>query len=240
MSNLNTIARTLLIIALLSLSAQAQTRTSTGDQIIQKMSAQYASVKSYQDVGVIQDGSKNSTIKVNEFKTYFVRPNLIRFEWEDADDRDKFSSIFWSDGKGVFSFYNFSKDLEKEESISSAVAGATGISRGAAHTVTRLLSTDVGGFSLTEMSRIILLSQEAFEGEDCFVVRGFHPFGFAIDVWISKRDMLIRKVHEEKESGAFTDDIRREIKINQPIPESTFKFQRPSPAKARVGANAIG
>lgn len=243
MSLSKTIALSIITIAILAPEALAQSSPLTGDQIIEKMAAQYASVKSYQDVGVVQEVFGSGRIhKVNEFKTYFVRPDLIRFEWRDApeESRDSRPNIFWSDGAEIFSLYNFSDGPEKAENISRAVAGATGISRGAAHTIPRLLLTDVIGFSLTEMHRVTFLSHETFEGEECFVVRGFHPFGFSIDVWISKRDMLIRKIREEGKNGTFEEDIRREVKINNKIPESTFKFKPPPSKKAERIEKSIG
>jgi hypothetical protein len=201
----------------------------TAEQIIQRMAAQYASAKTYQDVGIIQDIKSGGQIEaVNSFKTYFVRPNKFRFEWESYSFRgDREWNIVWGSGANVFKDYWWG-EVEKEENLSMAIAGATGVSRGAAHTIPTLLMKEVGGFRFTDLARISLLHEEKFENVACFVVRGYHPFGFPIDLWISKTDFLLRKSREKREDGRFEEEIRRNVKVNGPIPVSTFQY---SPSK---------
>lgn len=213
-----------------------------GKQIVQKMAAQYVNAKSYQDTGVVHSisGSEKPVIKeINHFKTFFVRPKLFRFEWNDLESSGgKAWYIVWSDAKAVFSYSDL-MGFEREEDLGMAIAGATGISRGAAHSVPVLLMPDESGFRLTEMDRITLLREEPFEGEECFIVRGFHPFGFPIDMWISKRDFLIRKHREHKDDGTFDEEIRRDIKINHEIPLATFQFTPPGKIERLIGCLSV-
>jgi hypothetical protein len=46
--------------------------------------------------------------------------------------------------------------VELEESLKLAVAGATGISGGSAHTIARLLLPEIGGFSLSKLADVNL------------------------------------------------------------------------------------
>lgn len=227
-----TVVLSLALIALFTVGeALAQDRQLTGSEVVQKMAEQYANAKSYQDEGVVQNvkpGSSAPEIEpVNSFKTYFVRPDKIRFEWVEKNFYGKTEQyIIWSDGEGVFSDYPFGS--EKAESIGMAVAGATGISRGAAHLIPVLLNIGVNGFRVTKMENLSLLREEEVEGEICFVVRGDHPFGFPIDLWISKKDFLLRKQREKNDDGSFDEDIRRNVKLNGQIPVEAFRH---SPSK---------
>lgn len=197
-----------------------------GVQIVQKMAQQYAYAGSYSDVGVVRGTETDIS-----FKTYFERPNKIRFEWETGP-RFKGWQIVWSDGTDIFTYWDKGY-FEKEESLSLALAGATGVSRRAAHTVPVLLSEEVGGFKLTDMSNITLLREEPFEGEDCFVVRGFHPFGLPIELWIAKSDFLLRKSRDQNRDKTFREEIRRSVKINETLPENIFNYTPPKSKKNR-------
>lgn len=205
------------------------------------MAVQYSTAKSYQDIGIVQSVSateKDTIEEINSFKTFFARPKHLRFEWEDKSEYlPKSWHIVWSDGKDTFTYWD-SGHFEKEEDIGMGLAGATGISQGAAHTIPTLLLKEVGGFRLTEMERITLLREEQFEGENCFVVRGFHPFGFPIDLWISKKDFLLRKEREQNDNGTFNEEIRRNIKLNEVIPLKTFQYTPPKKKESGIVAHA--
>ena len=203
----------------------------TGTQIVQKMAAQYAGAKSYKDEGYVQvikpDGSARRIESVNSFKTFYVRPNRFRFEWEaNTWDGRKPGNILWSDGKDTFSYHAWGA-VEKVEDIGTAIGYAAGVSTGAAEMVTSLLMENVGGFRITELTRISLLRQEEFEGENCFVVRGHHPSGAPIDLWISKNDFSLRKERENDEDGNIYEDVRRNVRFNEPIPEQIFRSPTP-------------
>lgn len=228
-NKLLSLAFVLLLIVVFADVAFSQKSALNGEQIVRKMAEQYANSKSYSDVGVVQtvSGKDERIIETNvSFKTYFVRPKKLRFEWEDSPPFKSWH-IVWSDGKDAYTFWESGK-LEKEESLSMALAGATGVSGGSAHTISVLLMEDAGGFKLTEMSRISLLREEQFEGEDCFVVRGYHPFGFPIDLWISKNDFLLRKEREQNEDKTFSEEIRRNVKLDGTIPSETFQYTPPA------------
>jgi outer membrane lipoprotein-sorting protein len=229
----------ILLLTVIGGSSFGQQPSLSGEQIVRKMAEQYTSAKSYFDVGVVQtvSAADERLIETNvSFKTYFERPNKMRFEWEEGGQLKSWH-IVWSDGKDVFTYWD-SGGLKREESLSLALAGATGISRGAAHTVPVLLLQDVG-FKLTEMSNTSLVREEQLEGEDCFVVKGFHPFGFPIDLWISKNDFLLRKEREQNEDKTFVEEIRRNVKLNATFPAETFQYTPPSPKKDSLTSSCL-
>ncbi len=213
----------------------SQTKSITAQSIIEKMAAQYANASSYQDIGVVEDvkgeggGQRETVIK---FKTFFARPHFFRFEWTDRSivTSEERLNVIWNDGKQTYSYYSWGDaGVEKKEDLSLGIAGATGISRGAAHVIPALLMEEVSGFRLTETKNVSLLGEEKFEGEDCYIVRGYHPHNFPIDMWISKRDFLLRKVKEPNDDGTYEIDIRRDIKLNGKIPAERFNYTPPPP-----------
>lgn len=217
----------------IAVSASCQSTELNGEQVVAKMAKQYAGAKSYQDTGVVQTVSDkpNGQVEVEEiivFKTYFVRPQQFRFEWTDNYPPPNFN-IIWSDGKDTFRYWE-PDPVETKQNLGMGIAGETGVSQGSAHTVPALLLEEIPGFRVTEMKNIALLRDEQFEGENCFVVRGFHPFGFPIDLWISKNDFLLRKFRErDEETKSWQEEIRRNVKINAPIASEMFHYTPPKP-----------
>jgi hypothetical protein len=167
-----------------------------------------------------------------QFKTYFVRPHLFRFEWTERDlmTAGQRLSVVWDDGRHAFEYYSWDDPAVSErEGIDRVVAGATGVSKGSAHTIPALLMQDVAGFRLTELTSLSVLGEEEFEGEECFIVRGYHPFNFPIDMWSSKRDYLLRKTKEPQDGGVFKIEIHRGVKLNGRISRGLFNYSPPPP-----------
>src|SRR5262245_7919697 len=208
-------------------STHPQKASLTGVEVVQNMAAQYASADSYQDTGLVQEtrpGGGSRPRLVNSFKTYFARPGKFRFEWKPAETDDRSWRIIWCNADELYSLSSEGA-LERESRGETSIAAAAGVSRGASNTVGSLLATGIGGFRLTEMERVVLVRDEKFEGEDCYVVRGYHPLGLAIDLWISKSDSLLRKIRETNADGSYQEEIRRGIKLNQPVNDNTFEFK---------------
>jgi uncharacterized protein len=195
--------------------------------IIGRMAERYAAASSYQDSGVVEtvvEGALPRRSTDVSFKTVFKRPQKFRFEWAQVSRLSlPGRSVVWSDGEKTFAYYTHAPDkVERPEDLGSAIAGATGVSLGSAHTVPRLLVRGIGGFSVTGLSRVTLKGQELFEGEECFVLEGYHPSGEAWRLWLGKTDYLLRKVRTGPRDGEFEEEIHRDILINAPVAEEVF------------------
>ena len=223
-------------------SAQKSGDAIDGVQIVKRMAARYASAKSYRDEGAVRSISRlknGQTQEINTFRTFFVRPKKFRFEWNDVGGPQNGDlNIVWTGGDEVFS-YSPLLGMEKEEDLDMAIAGATGISRGAAHSIPVLLFPDKSGFRVTEMNRITLTGEERFEGANCYVVKGFHPFGFAIELWIGKDDFLLRRILEHNDDGTVDEEIRRNISVDGAISDDSFRFTPPKPGERLIGCLSI-
>jgi outer membrane lipoprotein-sorting protein len=235
----------LLTLLICNRAVDCQVKSTTAKSIVRKMAAQYATASSYQDTGVVMDvkgeAASQSEIVI-KFKTYFAHPHFFRFEWTARNivTSEEQLSVIWNDGKQTFAYYSWDDPaVEEKEDIGSGVAGATGVSRGSAHTVPALLMKEISGFRLIEMSKLSVLGEERFEGEDCYVVRGYHPFNFPIDMWISKRDFLLRKTKEASDDGSHQIEIHRDVKLNVKVPRETFNFIPPTSkpkGRPKIGA----
>lgn len=198
------------------------------------MAQSYASCSSYQDTGVVEttyDETTSGRIEKKPFKTYFQRPALFRFEWIDYSPyKNGRVNIVWSNGKDTFTYWEPDR-YEKDESLVMGIAGATGVSSGAAHTLSRLLMEEImSGFALTDLTDLSIVGSEQFEGELCYRINGKHPSGSVFELWIGKSDYLVRKLRTRSKFESFStleEEIHRNIKINAPIASSVFNFKPP-------------
>lgn len=206
-----------------------QPKSTAPETIITKMALRYSAMTSYEDFGVVEmvtDGPLPKRSTNIAFKTYFTRPNKFRFEWLDyASPVSTDKNVVWSDGAKAFAFYSYEDAVEPKENLSMAIAGASGVSLGAAYTVPNLLSAGDYGFPLTELTKLALKAEETVEGEECYLVEGYHPHGEAWHLWISKKDFLLRKLKTPSLKGEFKELIYRTIKVESRIPEALYQIK---------------
>lgn len=200
----------------------------------------YSRLKSYQDEGILietRDESTGGTIEKMPFKTSFRRPNMFRFEWTDYTiTKLGRTHIVWSNGKEVFTYWEPDR-YEKEESLSLAVAGATGVTSGAARTVALLLlPEELGGATWKDLKEVSLAGEEVVDGVNCYRIKA--KFGDdPLELWIGKNDFLLRKSREEKKIDEIlwiTEEFRRKIQVDHSIPDVAFNYKPPialTPAK---------
>ena len=207
----------------------------TARLLLDQMAEKYSRLVSYQDEGLVKttfDEETGGRIEKLPFKTSFKRPNLVRFEWTDyfLTKLGK-KRVVWSNGKESFTYWEPDR-YEKEENLGLAIAGATGISSGSAHTVLRMLLgyEEIGGFTWTNLNNTSVLEETVFEEVVCYHIKGTHPGGVVYELWIGKNDLLLRKVrHETKDEGKVTieEEVRRNIHVNELIANALFDYKPP-------------
>lgn len=213
--------------------------------LIADMIQRYATCRSYQDSGVVQINVKGVPIgNPMSFKTRFLRPDHFRFEWTQTWNEPKFkadgtfttrrvsgTSLIWCTPAGVREFYDSTVSLEggtikPVENLDLAVAGATGVSLGAAQTIPSLLTTRIHAFRLTELQTLSLLPEAKFAGVACHHITGRRikpPCNY--ELWIGKSDLLLRKIRWSVANPADTvEESHRDIRINADIPMKAFEF----------------
>lgn len=198
----------LCIVAGISLSADAANHGSRHDEldaatIMDLVARTYSSNNAYRDTGTVVTETSILGIPIEplsdtiRFSTAFVRPDRFRFEYEyrfrESDDWDKY--IVHADPTGVRTYWDVRPGIRREASLGFALAGATGVSGGAAHTVPVLLLPDiVGGWRLTEMENLLRLRDGVIDGREYLRVRGENRRGRTIFVWIDPQTYLIRRI----------------------------------------------
>lgn len=174
------------------------------------MAERYATCATYRDSGksitrfVTDNRRPYSSIK--PFATAFIRPDRFRFEYRsrhgDAeDDWDRY--IIWSDGRTVSTWWDVRPGVERQESLSLAVAAATGVSGGTAHTVSSLLFANQDyGRRLTDLVEVRSLEDEHLDGGSCYRLKGqFEPTPLSPEEEQERRERHMRITGRPPEHG---------------------------------------
>lgn len=185
--------------------------------------ARYRELSSYSDVGVVRSGHRTLPPSC-WFETDFQRPGAFRFQFirPHAHRRLRFHRltkyIAGSDGTSPY-FYAEERGhkplIERESSLELAVAGATGISQGAAHTIGALLLPTVGGFELTMLRKLRFRTSRPLDGVMCTVVSGLHPWGGGrYTAWFGT-DLLLRLLIRHR---SCEEEVRFNIRVDEEVP----------------------
>jgi hypothetical protein len=169
-------------------------------ETLKRLADKYSQCKSYADYGIVDFDDVNQKKQQIEFKTEFVRPDYFTFEWQDYGPRrgksERFSML-WSDAMKTLIRQDTGKVvLEEQPNLRRAVAGATGCSAGAAHLVPALLMEEIRADSrhVLQLTGVELISEDFFEGHNCYVLSGslFKERDYVL--WVSVDDFSLRRV----------------------------------------------
>ena len=178
----------------------------TAKQILDRMAQTYAGCKSYHDSGIVKSviimADGNVTIE-RPFTTAFVRPDRFRFEYESRFEIEevgfnrKHRHIVWCKGKEVQTWWSIKPGIEKRVSLGIALAEATGVSGGSAHTIPALLlPEEVGGRRLTDVKEAKRVDDAKVDEVECYCIRG-KCADSPITLWIEKTTFLVRRIDSE-------------------------------------------
>lgn len=202
--------------------------------LMKQVVAAYQSLSSYRDRGrtvqTLKSSPSDPATLVIEFTTVFERPSKFRFSWTSTenfgDGPYTSKEAIWSDGIKVWSSSEEKTVPVAEESFSMAVAGADGVTRGAAHEIFRLLTDNVSGFRFDQLQGLKIVRSETVSGVDCYVVRGIQYDVDNYELWVGKQDQLIRKGVNTQPDGNTATFERMAIVVDQPVPDVDFTLQR--------------
>ncbi len=205
----------------------------TAQQILDKVAATYATCTSYRDSGVVTNDFGPHTagehfprhVVVKPFRTAFVRPDQLRFEYDDPTPQKAY--IIWAKGTEVRSWWHVKRAVETQRTLGNALAGATGVSSGSAHTIPSLLLPEqIKGAKLAAMTDLTRLPDETLDATPCFKLQGNYGFGHQPrTVWLEKTTFLVRRIAEDTGLAKTTTDYRPEV--NQAIPTKDLEFGAP-------------
>ena len=208
----------------------------TAEKIMAQVKQTYAQCKSYRDSGVVTttfiESSGTRTVK-KPFTTAFIRPDRFRFEFREKDH----SYIIMSKGNEVKTWWDIQPVIQKGKSLGMAIAAATGVSGGSAHTVPNLLMAEViGGRIIADVAETKRLDDGKASGRDCYRIQGLSRDGTSPSIlWIEKGSFLLRKIDEQHKFERFrTETVTSyEPVVNGNIADALLEFNLPPSAAGK-------
>ena len=174
----------------------------SADDILIEMGKAYRSFESYSDLGrmktIWEAGTDRERVTELRFSTYFRRPHFFRFEWSKHWLGSKLTeevNVIWCDGKNAYKKYSYDKKPIRTNGLGMAVAGATGVSSGTAHSIIALLIEDIGGYTFNDLENPSFRGSGLVDGEECYLVHGGELR--STDIWISKQRSIILRIDED-------------------------------------------
>lgn len=170
--------------------------------ILAQVGRTYEELNSYSDRGyVLSKKSPDEPFEKDKtFSTYFKKPNYFRFEWFECGQhaklrgKDCIPNIVWCDGKNSYCKYFIQNSAERLKSLSSAIAGATGISGGTARRIPSLLIDEMCGEKITDSQSLALLPEGSQSDGKCHVLH----YGKEGELYyIGKADSIIQKIERD-------------------------------------------
>jgi len=206
----------------------------TAQEILAKMAETYAACSSYEDHGsVISEFQSDHPFTARlVFKTAFIRPDHFRFEHRSQSISMPLEwkrNVVLKNGAETNVIWSFKPGPEKSESLAMAIAGATGISSGAAHTIPRmLLPEDVTGWVLTNLEDATLYPSGSVAGRLCYRVAGRSGKSGTESLWIDQQSFLLLKTVQKTRRPRVIQTTTYHPTINTSIPAEIFQFRPPS------------
>lgn len=181
-------------------------------ELVRGVCAVYANCRSYRDVGedvtVFDPGSARQHTRRRPFRTLFLRPDLFFFEFRSRRGDDEWDRYVVQRKAGrVRTWWSAHQEDRGPLALKHAIAGATGISGGAAYAVPRLLLPNEVSGRMTVDARAMRVADAEADLAGCWVLE--QSLGDRLErLWIDKTTLLIRRVVEPEHEigGAVPDD----------------------------------
>ena len=216
--------------ATVALSQASSGGALTTGEIFKKSQAAYAALTSYSDDGK-SVATLNGTTITHTFSIKLGRPDFYRIEWQQSIASAAYTSTtvtqaVWSAGAGDF-MLNRGGGTTKYKDKETALAGATGISGGAAAAIPGTffkMHWGQFGSSTAEQKR---LADEKVGEVDCYVLtRELKGKGTTRTTWIGKQDFLIHQVRTLTSATAMKammdDNFKRHPEIAARLPKMEY------------------
>jgi outer membrane lipoprotein-sorting protein len=216
---------------------QAQNPGPSAQRILQRMTATYERMSSYQDSGAVrlvpsdpliakrrepffQNVALQSDTLVS-FKTYYLRPNRFRFQWKISSQPLIRESVIWSYGKRVYSWmpsesgdgtFEFTSssnlDLQIDEALSASL--------GSVFIIPTLLLKNLIVFPFADTlgiaKQVSIVREELVDGETCYVIRA-DLSGAPWLLWVGQKSYLLRKTRTLYTAGSFHPSNKTEKQL---------------------------
>ncbi len=195
----------------LALATDATTDLSAAD-ILKRAAAKYAALTSYSDEGTTVATLGTLTASSYTFTINLARTNLYQIVWRKADEFYIPKGVVWSAGDGNFLWMGKNFKPQKQPSMELALAGATGISGGAAASIPGTFFKMKWGNQLGAASADTKSKPDEKIGDvDCYVLT--HGTGGRTNIlWIGKQDFLIHQVENDTSAALMKTMMEEQAK----------------------------
>lgn len=215
----------------------------------------YANCSSYSDKGAVRypvvdklgETTWEDTVR---FRTAFVRNGVFRFEFlrRPCGRQKADRTLVWFDGNEAKFWWTLQPEKIDVSDLGFAIASATGVSHGSAHTIPRmLLPRLVRGRNICQPTNLTSLEDSEIDGNVCLRIGYKHsyehipceeelkwyeenqhplpPSTITIDevYWIDRLTFLLRRIDDMKD-GAIDGRTDYSPSLNRLIPESALVF----------------
>jgi outer membrane lipoprotein-sorting protein len=236
----------LLLFGFISLASAQDTVATDASSVINKVVAQYKSMTSYSSNGTVVSDMEVNGNKINQTTTFSIKlkkPNMYLISWSQTAGMPQLqlppqSGTVWSDGTQPYLYMGGLNAYSKIGDDEMALAGATGISGGAALTIPSLFLPALvdKNLNLSQLKNSTIEKVESIGGEDCYVLSGSSDTSKKESFWISKSRSLILKFersYEAPEGGVkaapdMSDaDLEKFLRsMGQPVTDESKKQER--------------
>jgi hypothetical protein len=206
----------------------------TGDapDVLRAAVERYAALGAYSDTGEVMTRiAATGTVHRITFSTLYQRPSFFRFTFFNPHPHPPLGHLVTEHSVGYDGTVGYSVakrpdgavDRKSPISLEAAVARATGISSGSAHTIGRLLLPKVHGLGLLDLVDAHRGDDVLIEGKSCYSVTARSPKGYRRqeELWIEKDSYLLRR-RITRSGQSESVEARENISIDSPQPNSLF------------------
>lgn len=252
------IAAIIVYSACITSAVSAQDDPKDARTILTEMLAKYEQAVSYQDIGTLRvfprgrsllddrRSSEKDRLRVS-FKTFFLRPRMFRFEWQNSLTKTSRDSVIWLDGEQAYSWAAdkvLGEDrfvFEQKRNFDSLIDDAIKPSGGMVLMVPGLLMTTLRPYTFADVVKDIfepkIIKEQLVDSEMCYVIMG-EVSNVPWVLWVGKKTFLLRKMRSFYSIGSFyerlkkgqsnqlvAEEIHHQIRINRRIPEKLFHYR---------------
>lgn len=190
----------------------------------------YLACSSYIDAGQIMEyraGENNPAALEMTFRTVFERPLKLKFEWTKSKYPTKNARyVLVSDGDQTWEHYSFHDEPQICQSLSSALGGAAGISKGEVRIIPALITNVLASRLHPKILQNLRLTQlESIGNHECYRVVASALKEDDTSLWFSTHDFSLRR-HRSRHSNYLSETTYTEVEINVTVPAGTFTPER--------------
>lgn len=166
----------------------APVRRSVGD-VLSRLRNRYRQAKTYRDTGVSVNEIASRTSELR-FGTVFIRNGGFRW-WFHPADRLAHTYQVWSEDRSTWmSWWGLDRRLRKDQDLSGAIAGPTGISSGVVQVVPVMLVENPKDCDLLSRLRTRpQVTRDSIDGVPCDVISGTAG-DRAVKIWVDDSGAL--------------------------------------------------